>query len=123
VRVEDKKSISNMLNEELDIDSDDEMNLENEGESVSKVSSESECESETNVVHIYGLEDMTVDDKKPKAYTFTENAGPQLNLLPDAETMDYFSLFFNDELLNNIVIETDMYVRHKILKYLIFGLF
>jgi hypothetical protein len=29
--------------------------------------------------------------------------------------MDYFSLFFNDKLLNNIV-ETDKYVRHKILE-------
>jgi hypothetical protein len=28
--------------------------------------------------------------------------------------MDYFSLFFNDELLYNIVIETDRYGRHKI---------
>jgi hypothetical protein len=28
--------------------------------------------------------------------------------------MDYFSLFFNDELLNNIVIETNRYVRAKL---------
>jgi hypothetical protein len=35
-------------------------------------------------------------DKKPKAYTFTKNVGPQFKLLPDAEPMDYFSLFFND---------------------------
>jgi hypothetical protein len=46
-------------------------------------------------------------DKKPKAYTFTKNAGSQFNLLPDAESID-FSLFFNDELLNNTVIETIM---------------
>jgi hypothetical protein len=55
-------------------------------------------------------------DKTPKAYIFTKNAGPQFNLLPDAELMDYFSLFFNDELLNNIVIETNRYARHKISK-------
>jgi hypothetical protein len=36
-------------------------------------------------------------DKKPKAYIFTKNAGPQFNLLPDAEPMDSFILFFNDE--------------------------
>jgi hypothetical protein len=28
--------------------------------------------------------------------------------------MDYFSLFFNDELLNNIVVDTNRYARHKI---------
>jgi hypothetical protein len=28
--------------------------------------------------------------------------------------MDYFSLFFNDELLNSIVVETNRYARHKI---------
>jgi hypothetical protein len=53
-------------------------------------------------------------DKKSKAYTFTKNAGPQYNHLPDAQPMDYFRLFFNDELLNNIVIETNRYRRHKI---------
>jgi hypothetical protein len=55
-----------------------------------------------------------VGDKKPKAYTFTKNAGPQFNLLPDAEPMDYFILFFSDELLHNIVTETNRYARHKI---------
>jgi hypothetical protein len=43
-----------------------------------------------------------VSDKKTKAYAF--------NLLPDTEPMDYFSLFFNDELLNNIVIEINRYM-------------
>jgi hypothetical protein len=37
--VEDEESISDMLNEELDIDSDDELNLENEGQSASEESS------------------------------------------------------------------------------------
>jgi hypothetical protein len=53
-------------------------------------------------------------DKKPKAYTFTKSAGPQLNLLLGAEPMNYFILFLNDEILNNIVIETNRYMRHKI---------
>jgi hypothetical protein len=73
-------------------------------------SSERECESETSVVHFGGLEDVTMGDKKPKAYTFTKNAWPQFNLLPDAEPMVY--LFFNDNLLNNIVIETKRYTKH-----------
>jgi hypothetical protein len=34
-----------------------------------------------------------------------QNVGPHFNLLPDAESMDYFCLFSNDELLNNIAIE------------------
>jgi hypothetical protein len=56
-----------------------------------------------------------VRDKKPKAYTFSKNAGPQFHLLPDdAKPMDYFSLFFSDELLNNIVVETNKYARQKI---------
>jgi hypothetical protein len=73
VCVNDEESISDMLNEELDVDSDDEMNLENEGQSVSEessnTSSESERESETSVVCIDGWEDMTMGDKQPKAYT------------------------------------------------------
>jgi hypothetical protein len=52
-------------------------------------------------------------DKKLNAYAFTKNAGPQFHLPSDAEPMDYFSLFFNDELLNNVV-ETNRYARHKI---------
>jgi hypothetical protein len=54
--VEDEVSISDMLSEELDIDSGDEMNLENEGQSASEESRntlpECECESETSVVCI-----------------------------------------------------------------------
>jgi hypothetical protein len=85
--------------------------LENEGQSASEESSntspESECESETSVACIYGWEDVTMGDKKLSAYPFTKNAGPQFHLLPHAEPMDCFSLFFNDELLNNIVVETN----------------
>jgi hypothetical protein len=106
-----------MLNEELDIDSDDGVDFESEGESVSAESScemsGSESESDTSVVHNYKWEDVSVRDNKPKAYKFTKNVGPQFNLLPHAEPMGYFSLFFNDELLNNIVIETNRYARQK----------
>jgi hypothetical protein len=55
-----------------------------------------------------------MNDKKPNTYIFTKNAGPQYHLLPDAEPMDYFSLFFNDELLNSTVVEKNRYARHKI---------
>jgi hypothetical protein len=107
-----------MLSEELDIVSGDEMNLKNEGQSASEessnTSSEIDCESETSVVCIDGWEDVTMGDKKPNTYTFTKNAGPQFHLLPDAEPMVYFSLFFNDELLNNIIVETNRYTRRKI---------
>jgi hypothetical protein len=88
------------------------MNLENEGqianEESSNTSSESECKSETSIVCTDRREDVMMGDKKLNAYTFTKNAGPQFQLLPDAEPMDYFSLFFNDELLNNIVVETTL---------------
>jgi hypothetical protein len=116
----EEASVSYMLNKELDIDSDDEMDLEIEGETVSEGSNnemlESENESETSVMHVDGWEDMAMGDKKPKAYTFSKNAGPQFNLLPDAEPMDHFILFFTDELVNNIVIETESCARHKIVE-------
>jgi hypothetical protein len=100
VCVEDEGSINDTLNEELSTDSDDKMNLENEGQSASEESSnaslESKCEGKTCVVRIDGQEEVTMGDKKPKAYTFTKIAGPRFNLLPDADPMDYFSLFFND---------------------------
>jgi hypothetical protein len=104
-----------MLNEELYIDSDDGVDFENEGESVSAEScckmSGSESESDTSAVRNAKWEDVSVGDMKPKAYKFTKNVGPQFNLLPRVEPMDYFSLFFNDELLNNTVIETNRYGR------------
>jgi hypothetical protein len=116
--VEDEVSVSDMLSEELDIVSGDEMNLENEGQSASEessnTSSESVCESETSVVYINGWEDVTMGNKKLNVYTFTKNAGPHFYLLPDAEPMDYFSLFFIGKLLNNIVVETNRYARHNI---------
>jgi hypothetical protein len=61
-----------------------------------------------------GEKTLTMGNKKLSAYTFTKNARPQFHLLPDAEPMDYFSLFFNDELLNIIVVETNRYARDKI---------
>jgi hypothetical protein len=59
-------------------------------------------------VHIDVWENVIMGNKKTKAYTFTKKAGPQFNLLPD-ESTDYFILFFNYEILNNIVIQTNRY--------------
>jgi hypothetical protein len=116
VCVENEEALIALLNEELDINSDDQMELENVEETVIEESSddmpESKSESETSVLGVDGWEDMAMSNKKPKSYTFTKNAGPQFNLLPDAEPSDY--LFFNDQLLNNIVIETNRYARHRI---------
>jgi hypothetical protein len=75
------------------------MDFENEGGSASDESrcEMSESESDTGVECNDGWEDVSVGNRKPKAYTFTTTVGPQFNFLPDAESMDYFSLFFNDE--------------------------
>jgi hypothetical protein len=116
----DEESISDMLKKNS-ILTQDEMDFEIEGETASeetsneksKSESGSESESETCGVSIDLWKEVTIGDKKPKAYTFTKSAWPQFNLLPDAEPMDYFSLLFNDELLNNIVIETNRNVTHN----------
>jgi hypothetical protein len=69
--IEDEVSVHDILSEELDIVSSDELNSENEGEcpsdESSNTSTESECESETSVC-TDGWEDVMVCDKKPKAY-------------------------------------------------------
>lgn len=67
-------------------------------------------------VSVAGLKIEPIGDKKPKEYTFTKNIRSKLNLLPDVEPMDYFSLFFNDKILNNTVTKTKRYARDKIAK-------
>jgi hypothetical protein len=121
VCVKNEESFIASLNEELDIDSDDQMELENIEETASEISSDEiskiDSKSETSVLLISGWEDVTMCDKKPKAYTFTKNAGTQFNLLPDAEPMDHFSLFFNDDLLNDTVLGTNRFARHNISEF------
>jgi hypothetical protein len=106
-----------MVNEEFDIDSDDETDLEIERETVSKESSneKSESKNETSGASVDGWNEVTLGNQKPKIFTFTKNAGPKFNLLPAAGPMDFGS-FFNDELLNNTVIETNRYDRDKIME-------
>jgi hypothetical protein len=68
------------------------MDLEIEGETASEElnneKSEGESERETSSTSVDGWKEVTMGDKKPKAYTFTKNAGPQFNFLPGAEPMD-----------------------------------
>jgi hypothetical protein len=113
---EDNESLCRIVQEDCDIDTDDEFDLESDVESASEESrdesSESDCKSGSSVA---GWRQVT-KDSKPSAYTFSKNAGPQCNLPPDAEPMDYFSLFFDDTLLRNIVTGTNRYARDKILK-------
>jgi hypothetical protein len=63
-------------------------------------------ERERTGMGVDGWKEVTMVDRKPKAYTFTNTAGPQINRLPVAEPMDYINLVFNDELLNRIARET-----------------
>jgi hypothetical protein len=87
------------------------MDLENVEETASEESSDEMSESESeNETSVNGWEGVTMGDKEPKAYTFARNSGAQFNL-PDSEPMDYFSLFFIDEGLSDIVIETGKYAK------------
>jgi hypothetical protein len=45
-------------------------------------------------VSVDGWEDVTMGNKKPKAYTFTKNAGSQFNLLPDGSAHGLFLCTF-----------------------------
>jgi hypothetical protein len=105
-----------MLSEELDIVSSDEMNLENEGQVQAKNRTTHPHKVSVRVQQVLHI---LMGERKLNAYTFTKNSGPQFHLLPDAEPIYYFSLFFNDELLNSIVVETNRNARHKISELLL----
>jgi hypothetical protein len=49
---------------------------------------------------------VLMGNKKPMEYTFTKTVEQKFNLLPNAEPIDYFSLFFNYVLLNNTIAKT-----------------
>jgi hypothetical protein len=70
-------------------------------------------------VSVAGWKIEPMGDKKHKEYTYTNNKNTRskLNLLPDGEPLDYFSLFFNDMLLNNTVTKTNRHARDKIAKF------
>jgi hypothetical protein len=59
-----------------------------------------------------GWEDVTMGSKKPKTYTFTKNAWPHLTFCQ--RQSPWIILFYNNELLKNIVVETDRCMRQKI---------
>jgi hypothetical protein len=81
-----------MVNEERDMDSDDEIDLEIDGESASKSSSyeqpDSESKRDTSGACIDGWRSVNTEDRKLKKYNFTKNAGPKLGLPSDAEPID-----------------------------------
>jgi hypothetical protein len=65
---EDEEPISGMLNEELKIDSDDEMHLETEVETANKELSNKMSESERVkqvLLHVLEWEDVIMGNKKP----------------------------------------------------------
>jgi hypothetical protein len=119
-RDEDNEAVSAMVNEELDMDSDDEIDLEIDGEGASERSSyeqpDSESERDTSGACFNRWRAVNTEDRKLKKYNFTKNAGPKLGLPSDAEPIDYFTLFFNEELLSEIVTETNRYVKEKNIK-------
>jgi hypothetical protein len=109
-----------MVNEELDMGSDDEIDLEIDGESASESSSyeqpDSDSKRDATGTNIDRWRSVNMEDRKLKKYNFTKNAGQKLGLPSDAEPRDYFTLFFNEELLSEIVRETNKYAKEKISK-------
>jgi hypothetical protein len=75
-----------------------------------------DSERDTGGASIYGWRSVVTEDRKLKKYNFTKNAGPKLGLSSDAEPVGYFTLFFSEELLSEIVTETNRYVKEKISK-------
>jgi hypothetical protein len=55
-----------------------------------------------------------MEDRKLQKYSFTKNAGPKLGLSSDAEPIDYFTSFFNEELLSKIVTQTNRCAKEKL---------
>jgi hypothetical protein len=100
---EDEESISYMLNEELDTDSDDKMNLERRN---CEWKIEMKCwkvKVKQVVLCTDGWKTWQRVTRNPR--NTHKNARSQFNLLPDAEFKDYFILLFRDKLLNNTVID------------------
>jgi hypothetical protein len=95
--VEDEFSVRDILSEELDTVSSDELNSESEGEcpsdESSNTSTESECESETNVC-TDGWEDVMVRNKKPKAY-FLKMPGHNSTFYQMMQSLWIISVYFS----------------------------
>jgi hypothetical protein len=116
----DEEAISNLINEELDIDSDNELDFEIDACSESSEEhSGSESETDTSAATGGGLCDdgwrvVTARDSKPQEYIFSKRSGQKVNLQLDAKPIEYFNLLFSDELINEIVIETNRYAKERI---------
>ncbi|TBU20600.1 transposase IS4 [Hamiltosporidium tvaerminnensis] len=60
--------------------------------------------------------DVTIEDNPPKRFDFisgVRNEGPQISV-DCTKPLDFFKLFFTDELIEKIVTETNRYARNKI---------
>ncbi|TBU06827.1 transposase IS4 [Hamiltosporidium magnivora] len=60
--------------------------------------------------------DVTIEDNPPKRFDFissVRNEGPQIPV-DCTKPLDFFKLFFTDELIEKIVTETNRYARNKI---------
>jgi hypothetical protein len=96
VCVENGESIIALLNGDLDIESDDQMDLKSleetpSEEELSEVMLESESESEESVLRFDGWEHVTGDNKLD-AYTFTKNVRQQFKFLPVYFSMTSFCI-------------------------------
>ena len=116
----DREALCSLVNDVLDCDSDGEIGNEIEREIVSDNSnsedSEPESESELSVSSpVGGWRAVGADDRRPAKFNFTKNAGPKLNFPHVANPIEFFKLFFNDDIIGDIVNETNRYARVKIL--------
>lgn len=57
-------------------------------------------------------DDWVDDDEEPKVFDFTANAGIKHNIPAGANPLDYFKLFIDDEIVQQIVTETNKYAVH-----------
>jgi hypothetical protein len=95
------------------MDSDDDTDFEID---TCSESSEEHGQTGTSVATGGGLCDdgwraVAARDSKPQEYTFSKSSGPKVNLQLIAKPIEYFNLLFSDELINEIVIETNRYAR------------
>lgn len=114
----DREALRSLVDEVLDCDSDYEIDDEIERETASDNSSgdESESESESDLSAANGWKEVGANDRRPAQFNYMKNAGPKLNLPADADPIQYFLLFFNDDIMNDIINETNRYAREKISK-------
>ena len=107
IRQEASKCI-NFLNDTNNEESDISINIENES------SSESENDSE-HLVHSesIGNESWTDKTSNTQCKPFVHGVGPTHNLNSSASPIDFLSLYWDENLLNSIVDETNRYLYEE----------